>query len=72
MTTFRDPLTHTEFHSASSAGKLNWLRAAVLGANDGIVSIASVILVLLEQMNPRTLSSLLVLLPQLQELYLWQ
>jgi VIT1/CCC1 family predicted Fe2+/Mn2+ transporter len=36
---------HNEFHvSASSAGKkLNWLRAGVLGANDGIVSVASIV-----------------------------
>lgn len=27
-----------------SAAKLNWLRAAVLGANDGIVSVASIVL----------------------------
>lgn len=31
---------HTEFHRLSSAG---WLRAAVLGANDGLVSTASLI-----------------------------
>jgi VIT1/CCC1 family predicted Fe2+/Mn2+ transporter len=43
MANLRNPLTHTEFHDVNSAGKLNWLRAAVLGANDGIVSIASVI-----------------------------
>jgi VIT1/CCC1 family predicted Fe2+/Mn2+ transporter len=40
----RDPLTHTELHDAAASDtKLNWLRAAVLGANDGIVSISSVI-----------------------------
>jgi VIT1/CCC1 family predicted Fe2+/Mn2+ transporter len=33
-------LTHREFHSVSRIG---WLRAAVLGANDGIVSTASLI-----------------------------
>jgi VIT1/CCC1 family predicted Fe2+/Mn2+ transporter len=32
--------THPESHSAKSSGKLNSLRAAVLGANDGIVSVA--------------------------------
>ncbi len=32
-----------EGHSASSAGKLNWLRAGVLGANDGIVSVAGIV-----------------------------
>ncbi len=42
-TTYRNPISHTEFHDPKSSGKLNWLRAAVLGANDGIVSVASVI-----------------------------
>ena len=32
-----------EPHSASIGGKLNWLRAGVLGANDGIVSTASLV-----------------------------
>jgi len=32
-----------EPHSAKSGQKLNWLRAAVLGANDGIVSTASIV-----------------------------
>lgn len=41
--TFRDPLTHTEHHNTSDSSKLNWLRAAVLGANDGIVSVSSII-----------------------------
>jgi VIT1/CCC1 family predicted Fe2+/Mn2+ transporter len=36
--------THNEPHSATDAGsRLNWLRAAVLGANDGIVSVASIV-----------------------------
>lgn len=39
----RDPIAHTENHGTLTSGKLNWLRAAVLGANDGIVSVASVI-----------------------------
>ena len=34
-------MQHSERHSASRIG---WLRAAVLGANDGIVSIASLVL----------------------------
>lgn len=34
---------HTELHSSSESGKLNWLRAAVLGANDGIVSVAALV-----------------------------
>jgi len=32
-----------EPHEAASNGKLNWLRAGVLGANDGIVSIAALV-----------------------------
>lgn len=34
---------HIEAHSDRSGSKLNWLRAAVLGANDGIVSVAALI-----------------------------
>jgi VIT1/CCC1 family predicted Fe2+/Mn2+ transporter len=34
---------HHEPHSERSGAKLNWLRAAVLGANDGIVSVASIV-----------------------------
>lgn len=36
-------LNAIEPHSPESSRKLNWLRAAVLGANDGIVSTASVV-----------------------------
>ncbi len=35
---------HAEKHSDQTGSKLNWLRAAVLGANDGIVSVASIVL----------------------------
>lgn len=35
---------HLESQTNLSGGKLNWLRAGVLGANDGIVSVSSVIL----------------------------
>jgi VIT1/CCC1 family predicted Fe2+/Mn2+ transporter len=35
--------SHTEFHSGHAGSTLNWLRAAVLGANDGIVSTASLV-----------------------------
>jgi VIT1/CCC1 family predicted Fe2+/Mn2+ transporter len=35
--------THIEPHESSGSDKLNWLRAAVLGANDGIVSVASIV-----------------------------
>lgn len=43
MEFYRDPLTHTEEHDLTTNSRLNWLRAAVLGANDGIVSVSSVI-----------------------------
>jgi VIT1/CCC1 family predicted Fe2+/Mn2+ transporter len=34
---------HYEPHAGNSGAKLNWLRAAVLGANDGIVSVAAIV-----------------------------
>ncbi|MEI7720072.1 MAG: VIT family protein [bacterium] len=34
---------HPEPHGDTGSSQLNWLRAAVLGANDGIVSVASVV-----------------------------
>ncbi len=34
---------HQEPHKINNDKKLNWLRAAVLGANDGIVSVASIV-----------------------------
>ena len=34
---------YLEPHTSNHASKLNWLRAAVLGANDGIVSIAGLV-----------------------------
>jgi len=43
MNTFRDPVVHVEVHGSNANSKLNWLRAAVLGANDGIISVASVV-----------------------------
>ena len=40
----RNPILHTdEPHGAGTASKLNWLRAGVLGANDGIVSTAGLV-----------------------------
>ncbi len=37
--------THpSEPHSGGGAGRLNWLRAGVLGANDGIVSVAGIVI----------------------------
>lgn len=35
--------SHPEPHSFDTGSKLNWLRASVLGANDGIVSIAGLV-----------------------------
>lgn len=43
MNKLRDPLTHLQLDTNLGSSKLNWLRAAVLGANDGIVSVSSVI-----------------------------
>jgi VIT1/CCC1 family predicted Fe2+/Mn2+ transporter len=34
---------HPEYHTAHAGARLNWLRASVLGANDGIVSIAGLV-----------------------------
>jgi len=34
---------HIEPHGSGSGGTLNWLRAAVLGAGDGIISVASIV-----------------------------
>jgi vacuolar iron transporter family protein len=37
-------MTHPgEYHAPGIASKLNWLRAGVLGANDGIVSVAAIV-----------------------------
>ncbi|MFE9247338.1 VIT family protein [Streptomyces sp. NPDC007088] len=37
------PPVHEEHHGGTLAGRLNWLRAAVLGANDGVVSTAGLV-----------------------------
>ena len=39
-----DAADHDEQHDGSVAGRLNWLRAGVLGANDGIVSTAGLVI----------------------------
>lgn len=36
-------ISHDEPHTSNHTAKLNWLRAGVLGANDGIVSIAGLV-----------------------------
>lgn len=38
------PTHPREPHAGGTAGRLNWLRAAVLGANDGIVSVAGIVI----------------------------
>ena len=37
------PVGHAEPHGGGMATRLNWVRAAVLGANDGIVSTAGLV-----------------------------
>ncbi len=37
------PTDHDEPHGENLASRLNWLRAGVLGANDGIVSVAAIV-----------------------------
>jgi vacuolar iron transporter family protein len=44
MTANVDGTHPLEPHGAGMAGRLNWLRAGVLGANDGIVSVAGIVL----------------------------
>ncbi len=40
----QDPPGHLrEPHTSATSGRLNWLRAGVLGANDGIVSVAGIV-----------------------------
>ena len=44
MTSIPTPGQHPhEPHAEGIAGRLNWLRAGVLGANDGIVSVAAIV-----------------------------
>ena len=43
MTDDRPALHEAEPHVNGLAGRLNWLRAGVLGANDGIVSVAAIV-----------------------------
>ena len=38
------PTHPREPHSGGTASRLNWLRAGVLGANDGIVSVAGIVI----------------------------
>ncbi len=43
MNTAANPPAHNEPHTGSASSRLNWLRASVLGANDGIVSVAALV-----------------------------
>lgn len=54
-------IEHHEFepHAAAFASKLNWLRAGVLGANDGIVSIAALV-VGVAAVNPSNVTAILI------------
>jgi VIT1/CCC1 family predicted Fe2+/Mn2+ transporter len=38
-----EPTHEYEPHTGGTAGRLNWLRAGVLGANDGVVSVAGIV-----------------------------
>jgi VIT1/CCC1 family predicted Fe2+/Mn2+ transporter len=52
--------THAfEPHDAAFASKLNWLRAGVLGANDGIVSVAALV-VGVAAVNPSNTAAILI------------
>ncbi len=42
--TLKNNKTHLEAHSSGQGARLNWLRASVLGANDGIVSVAGLVM----------------------------
>lgn len=44
MKTASGEVDHQEPHEGGMAGRLNWLRAGVLGANDGIVSTAGIVI----------------------------
>lgn len=50
----RNPNTHVELNAFMTGSKVNWLRAAVLGANDGIVSVSSVIVGVAGASNSRS------------------
>lgn len=51
----RDPIMHKELHGSINGTSLNWLRAAVLGANDGIVSVSAVIVGVAGASNSKTI-----------------
>src|SRR5688500_940688 len=43
MTDLGEPIHRADPHDVSMHSKLNWLRAGVLGANDGLVSVAALV-----------------------------
>lgn len=49
-----DNKAHPEFHKDYNTSRLNWLRAAVLGANDGIVSVAGLVVGVASATNNKT------------------
>jgi len=51
--------THFEPHDVAFASRLNWLRAGVLGANDGIVSVAALV-VGVAAVNPTNTTAILI------------
>lgn len=50
----RNPINHKELNDTINGSRLNWLRAAVLGANDGIVSVSAVIVGVAGALNSRS------------------
>ncbi|NNG36790.1 VIT1/CCC1 transporter family protein [Nakamurella aerolata] len=55
MSSLSGPLLHKgEEHDGIVSGRLNWLRAAVLGANDGVVSVAGIVLGVAGASNSRS------------------
>ena len=56
-----EDIEHHEFepHAAAFASKLNWLRAGVLGANDGIVSISALV-VGVAAVDPSNVTAILI------------
>ena len=61
MTDEMDVIEHHEFepHAAAFASRLNWLRAGVLGANDGIVSISALV-VGVAAVDPSNVTAILI------------
>lgn len=53
------PTAYPEPHTSDVSGRLNWLRASVLGANDGIISTAGLVIGV-AAVNPAATSAILV------------